>query len=70
MAPFVNNPENIKSIQLDLIVDKVGKRSTLAAGKAMRPDVIAAFPSENNPHRFLYSLMKVVAKPLRNRGVT
>ena len=69
MAPLVNEPENIKRLVFDVIIEEVGKRATAAAWKSMRSDVVPTLPSDHNPYCVLNSLVEIVTKTRRNRGV-
>lgn len=69
MTPLVHQPENIKRLVFDVIVEQMGQRATTAARKSMRSDVISAFPLNDHSHRVLNSRVKIVTKSRRNRGV-
>ena len=70
MPTFMDNSENVKRIAFDLVVDEVRKRPTFAARKSVRPDMISTLPLNHYPDRLLHSLVKIVAKSLRNLCVT
>jgi hypothetical protein len=70
MPGFMDKPDEVNRITFDLIVDVIGKRSAVFAGKAMWADMIAAFPSDDRSHRIFDPFMQVVPEPVGNTEVT
>lgn len=66
MAGFMYQADEVNGVPFDLVADVVWKRAAVFAGKTVWTDMIAAFPTDNCPHRILDSFVKVAAESIRD----
>lgn len=55
----MHKSDKIESVTFDLIADVVGKWPTVFAGKAVRSDMIAAFPADDRPNGVFDPFVKI-----------
>lgn len=58
----MHQSDEVESIPFDLIADVVGEGPTVFAGKAVRSDMIAAFPADDRPNGVFDPFVKIAAE--------
>src|SRR5437016_10147626 len=69
MAALMHEAEKIKRVALDLVVDVKGKRSCAPTRETMRPDMVAALPSDHLTSLIGNPLAEGTGQPLGNLAI-
>jgi hypothetical protein len=62
MSGFMHQADEVNGVALDLIVYVKRKRPAVFAGKSVRTDVVATFPTDNGSDDIFDPFMQISAK--------